>query len=681
MRCGVWVLVALVCGLVGAQAAFAASPPAVSWAKSVGGTSGDFATGVSILADGSAIITGSFAGATMTLGATTLTNAGTGTSDLFVAKVNADGSWAWATSFGGTGNDSAAYASVLPDGSAIIAGGFASATMTLGATTLTNASTGTSDVFVAKVNADGSSAWAKSIGGAGDDFAYGVSVLPDGSAIITGGFESASMTVGGTTLTNMGAINSDVFVAKVNAAGSWTWARSAVGGTVVCCGMATDSDAGTGVSVLPDGSAIITGLFASATMTLGGTTLTNASAQWGDVFVAKVSADGSWVWAISADGGGPDFGSNVAVAADGSAIVTGAFFSTITAGGTTLTTAGLYDAFVAKVRADGAWAWVVSVGSAGYDGAYGVSALSDGSAIVTGDFGEFAAATMVVGSTTLTNGDSLSSDAFVAKVGANGAWDWATSAGGAGSDSASGVSALPDGSAMITGVFAGASMTIGSTTLTNAGTGTSDLFVARYLDVPQAPSVPTVAVDKGAATVTVVPLVGVAVLSYQVNSDRGGKTCAIVVPATSCVVKGLAGGVAYRFQVTATNGAGTGVASPWSEPILSPVTPTRVSWSQPTQSVRVGQVLLATFTAAADSTYMITATPSTAGRGGARAAKVVRGTCRIKTKQQRRMARCTIRLQRPGRWLVSITPVRMGVTGTPSTTRVRVKRADARPAG
>ncbi len=127
------------------------SVPTVPWATQAGGTSGDSAQEVSVLPDGSAIVTGSFEG-TATFGTTTLTSSG-GSSDVFVAKVGSSGSFAWATKAGGSGLDQGTSVSVRPDGSAIVTGRF-TGPATFGATTLP--CLGGSEVFVAQVDASGS---------------------------------------------------------------------------------------------------------------------------------------------------------------------------------------------------------------------------------------------------------------------------------------------------------------------------------------------------------------------------------------------------------------------------------------------------------------------------------------------------------------------------------------------
>ncbi len=196
--------------------------------------------------------------------------------------------------------------------------------------------------------------------------------------------------------------------------------------------------------------------------------------------------------------------------------------------------------------------WATQAGGTSSDIGRGVSALPDGSSIVTGDF----QGTATFGSTTLTSGGDT--DVFVAKVDPSGAYVWATKAGGTLSDIGYGVSALPDGSSIVTGDFRGTA-TFGSTTLTSGGA--ADVFVAKFLDAPQAPAAPQAAAGDGQAAVTVTPLAGGSVATYSVLASPGGRTCTITAPATSCTVSGLSNGTRYTFTATATNAAGTSPAS------------------------------------------------------------------------------------------------------------------------
>jgi uncharacterized delta-60 repeat protein len=105
-----------------------------------------------------------------------------------------------------------------------------------------------------------------------------------------------------------------------------------------------------------------------------------------------------------------------------------------------------------------------------------------------------------------------------------------------------------------------------------------------------------------------------------------------------------------------------------------PLGPTNVKWTR--NSVRAVGAVGASFDAAADTSYQITATLQSAKLVQSRAAKTVRGSCVIATKKKtkRRVTTCTIRLRKPGTWLVAITPLKAGILGTPTTKLVKVKK-------
>ena len=542
--------------IITAALALAASPalaaPLFPWAAQSfaanDGSSDAETEAISTQADGSAIVTGLFKG-TVTFGSTTLSSAGG--NDIFVAKVDASGSYVWATRAGSGDPDAGYGVSALADGSAIVTGQFRG-NVTFGSTTLSAAGY---DVFVAKINASGSFVWATKAGGTSTDKAWYVRTLADGSAILTGYFRGTA-TFGSRTLTSTGGSGDDIFVAKVNAAGSFVWATQA-GGT-------TSTDEGVGVSTLADGSTIVTGVF-EGPATFGSTTLAGTGAE--DIFVAKINPSGSFVWVTQAGGTSTDEAFRTSTLADGSAIVEGYFTDVASFGPFTLTSAGAQDYFVAKVDSSGTFLWATRAGGTGDDGteSWGVSALVDGSAIVSGSFQN----TADFGSTTLTSAGDW--DVFVAKVDSSGSFLWATQGGGSGEDKGWDVGTLADGSAIVAGPFDGTAA-FGSTTLTSFNT---DAYVVKVVSPSAAPGSVTATSGSGQATVSwAVPVYsgGAAITSYTATASPGGSTCTATAPSTNCTITGLSNGTSYTFAVTATNATGTSPASATSSAVMPTAT-------------------------------------------------------------------------------------------------------------
>lgn len=130
------------------------------------------------------------------------------------------------------------------------------------------------------------------------------------------------------------------------------WAKSA-GGTSI--------EGAQGISTDETGNVLITGYFASTSITFGTTTLTNAMGI--DIFVVKYDALGNVLWAKSAGGISSDFGVSIANDVSGNIFVTGFFNSpSINFGTTTLINKGESDVFVVKYDEKGNVMWVKSSG-------------------------------------------------------------------------------------------------------------------------------------------------------------------------------------------------------------------------------------------------------------------------------------------------------------------------------
>ncbi|MFL0789398.1 MAG: SwmB domain-containing protein, partial [Prochlorococcus sp.] len=136
------------------------------------------------------------------------------------------GDYIWATQAGGSSWDMGHGITSLSDGSAIVTGFFAGSA-DFGDITLTATAGGDHDIFIAKLNPDGEFVWATQAGGVSGfagDIGHGITSLSDGSAIVTGEFKGTAA-FGGITLTAAGSWEADVFIAKLNPDGSWASAE------------------------------------------------------------------------------------------------------------------------------------------------------------------------------------------------------------------------------------------------------------------------------------------------------------------------------------------------------------------------------------------------------------------------------------------------------------------------
>lgn len=380
-------------------AKYSGTTGAYIWARRFGSTATDQGDSIAVDSAGDVFVTGQFQG-TIDFGGPPLASAGN--SDIFLVKLSGtDGSHGWARRFGSTGIDLGNAVAVDSAGNATISGVFA-LTVDFGGVPV--ASAGGNDIFVAKYNGTTSShIWSKGFGGTGAESGEGVAADSNGNVFVTGNFSSSSITFGGSALTNAG--NTDAFLTKLAAAdGSHVWSKRFGG---------SNADVGTSVGIDGSGSVFSAGVFASATIDLGGGPQANSGST--DVFLGKFNNGGTHQWSKAYGGGGADFCTGVAVGNAGDLLITGNFFATTNFGGVSLNNSGDADIIVAKYAgSDGAHQWSRRFGNADRDFSRSVMVDSAGNALITGDY---SSSTLDFGGGPLTNtGGTNSADIFIAKL-------------------------------------------------------------------------------------------------------------------------------------------------------------------------------------------------------------------------------------------------------------------------
>lgn len=252
------------------------------WAKAFGGTYNLYEHVSAVDGAGNIYTTGSFDfPADFDPGASTVTLTSVGGADVYVQKMDTDGNFLWARSFGGTYGD--AGSDVTADASGVVTTGFFMQTTDFdpGAGSLEVTANGTRDVFVQKMDPDGNFLWAKTFGGTGYD--QGTELTLDASSnVYTTGYFSSSVDIdpgsGTQTLTSVGA--EDLFIQKLDTDGNFIWASS-LGGI--------STDGGNAIAVSPTGQVQVSGFFSDTVdFAFGATTQNFSSAGLLDVFVMQI---------------------------------------------------------------------------------------------------------------------------------------------------------------------------------------------------------------------------------------------------------------------------------------------------------------------------------------------------------------------------------------------------------
>ncbi|MDE2180364.1 MAG: hypothetical protein KGJ40_05895, partial [candidate division NC10 bacterium] len=236
--------------------------------------------------------------------------------------------------------------------------------------------------------------FAKTYGGANDDWIGSIRQTTDGGYIVAG------------YTTSFGAGNADAWVLKLDATGAVQWQKTYGG---------VGYDEATSIQQTTDGGYIVAGY-------------TNSfGAGYQDAWVLKLDSTGTVVWQQTYGGTDYDYATSIQQTTDGGYIVAG---RTRSFGG-----AGFDDAWILKLNSTGTVEWQKTYGGTGGDEATSIQQTTDGGYIVAG-------------STSFGAGNA---DAWVLKLDAVGAVQWQRTYGGAANDYATSIHQTADGGYIVSG--------------------------------------------------------------------------------------------------------------------------------------------------------------------------------------------------------------------------------------
>ena len=461
------------------------------WAISIGGSSEARSYATALDGSGHVYSAGVFTGTVdfdPGAGVAELTSAGS--NDIYVTKLDTNGTLIWARSMGGAYNDGVLGLAVDDAGNVYTTGGFCgTADFDPGAGTfnMTAATTGQSDIYISKLDANGDFVWAKGIiGGTWWDNGHGIAVDQDGNVLVTGRFYyqggPRDFDPGpGTFFLTAG--HEDIFVLKLDNDGDFVWA--------VAFGTSPDESRGYSLVLDDTGNSYLTGYFrGTVDFDPGIGTFNMSSVGTWNVFYLKLDMEGAFVWATSLpittttyynDGG---YGKKIALDPDGNLWATGRYSGTIDfnpgAGVTALTSSGDFDIYVAKFTNTGELLWARSAGGIGYDEGYGIATDAEGNAQVCGIFKNTAIFDPGVGDLELTSAGG--DDMFIWSLDANGEPLRAASMGGPSDDRAYSIEMSTTGALYVSGWFSGtADLDPGDGELNMSSAAGNDAFLVKLV--------------------------------------------------------------------------------------------------------------------------------------------------------------------------------------------------------
>ena len=342
------------------------------WTSQRGTSEWDYATALQLDARGDIVVAGDVTGA--------FGNAShSGSNDVFLMKFNSSGTWQWTSQRGSKKSDNARALQIDPSGSILVAG---YTTSSLDG----NVHLGGSDLFVSKYDRNGLWLWTRQRGS--HDWDYGRSLQLDGA----GNIYLAGYT-GGALDGNQNSGGYDFFVMKLDSVGSWLWTQQR-GSSLWDYARALRLDA--------QGNVLVAGY-------TRGDLDDNQNAGGKDLFLAKFSADGAWLWTRQKGSARDDDAMDLGTDTSGNIFLTGE-----TSGALAGFNAGSSDVFLMKFTSDGAWDWTRQRGTNKFDVAWAMEVDLLNNILVAG----------YTGGSMDGHVNSGSSDVFVMMFDAMGSWRW-----------------------------------------------------------------------------------------------------------------------------------------------------------------------------------------------------------------------------------------------------------------
>ena len=275
---------------------------------------------------------------------------------------------------GGVGNEGGFGITTDSEGNILVTGRFEGTVDFAPGPDINNiSSAGSFDVFIVKLSSSGTVLWVRKAGGLGTD--YGNAIAADSSNVyIIGNFTGAVDFDPGIDSVILSAIESDIYVWKLNSAGNLIWVKQMNG---------TLASYGSGISV-KDGNVYYTGWFRGSVdfdPNIASTVLTSSSNNQ-DIVIARLNSSGHLMWVKQIGGTDSDEGHGIDVDISGNIYTIGYFSSTVDfnpgTGTINLIAEGGVDIFILKLDPGGNYTWAVRIGGSDTDVGNAISVTETG---------------------------------------------------------------------------------------------------------------------------------------------------------------------------------------------------------------------------------------------------------------------------------------------------------------
>ena len=313
-------------------------------------------------------------------------------------------------------------------------------------------SSGGSDIFITKMNAQGEFVWAKQIGSTEQDQADKIILDSSGNIFLAGRFTGSvdfDPGAGTANLTSGGLL--DAFILKMNSNGDYLWAKG--------FGSASSlNDIAKSVAIDSSGNSYVTGYF-KGTVDFDSGIGTSSFSSVGEIdfYVVKLDPSGNYLWAATAGSTGNDLAAAITIDNSGHILITGYFTGPVDfdpgAGIANLIAAGSNDSFILKLDSLGQLIWAKQIGGTLGEGGNAVVTDSSGNVLTTGFFAGTVDFDPGAGDSSLMSRGS--NDFYISKLDQSGNFVWAKTIGSTSVDESLGISLDGNENVITTGYFTG----------------------------------------------------------------------------------------------------------------------------------------------------------------------------------------------------------------------------------
>ncbi len=326
----------------------------IEWETNIGGSNNETVHDIAQTADGGFIV-GAFSSSSD--GDVSGNN---GMRDFWIVKLNGSGSIEWENNIGGSSDDILESIIQSSDGGYVAVGFSSSDEFDV---------SGQSDAWIVKLNASGVFQWETNLGGSQRDIAFSVDQTTDQGFIIAG-------------YTETGDNKRDMWIAKLDAIGNFSWENSFVG---------TENEEAESIEQTSDGGYIISGYSGSNDGDIG------ENKGGNDAVIIKTDMAGNMQWKKIFGGTRSEGISDIHQTNDGGYIAIGSSSSNDV---DVTDNNGATDFWILRLQSNGDIVWQKNLGDEGDDYAFSIQETSDGGFITAGTW-----YTNIMGSGEGTTGD------------------------------------------------------------------------------------------------------------------------------------------------------------------------------------------------------------------------------------------------------------------------------------